>query len=318
MIMTRDDVVCIIDSSEIEEGLVPIDFLVHKDGIGSPWMSNYEFDEDRGTIRLSAYFDRMGTNILPLHHNLLGDIPELTVIDTIHGVFEGCQVEWMEYICHKPIDPYVICEIRPRELIPWSGGLPFQAYNIDPDFFGIHDGGRGGRPLPSMHHGQVCIEGVSIFGGDGLNQPRALTTLGDKTISISVKMMRNGDISAKQIITLKGRLWPNQDPADPKILEIMKGRIGFGEKPGRVPGNIGWMFYMIEENDDDDDDVDDSGEVKFQWGEDISINMTSSKMKAVTYVEDGFDFHPVANEADPDEDPTFSYRLYYGGRIVAE
>jgi hypothetical protein len=329
MIMTRDDVVCVLDNTEFEDSLVPMDYLVHKEEVVSPWISNYEFDEDRGVIKMSAYFEHVGSNIIQLHHNLLGEIPELLIIDTIHGVFEGCQVEWMEYVCHKPIDPYIICEIRPRNVVPWNKELPFDAYNVDPDHFGIHDGGRGGRPLPSMHHGQVGVEGVSIFGGDGSgrgaseSREKGMTTLGDKTSSISVKVMRNGNISAKQIIILTGRLWSGQDPADPKILEIMKGRIGFGDRPGKIPGNLNWMFYMTDDDDevvavDDDDDV----EVRFHWGEDITIRMQTPKMRDVTYVEDGLIFNSDQKKEDDgneqSSDSTFPYRLYYDGRIVPE
>ena len=323
MIMTRDDVVCILDDAEFEDSLAPVDYLIHKEEVASPWISSYEFDESRGVIRLSAYFERVGDNIIPLHYNLLGEIPELLIIDTIHGVFKGCQVEWMEYVCHRPIAPYVICEIKPREIIPWNRVLPFDAYNTDSDFFGIHDGGRGGRPLPSMHHGQVGVEGVSIFGGDVFNEPRAMTTLGDKTSSISVRVMRNGDISAKQVIILRGRLWPGQDPADHKILEIMKGRMGFGDRPGKIPGSLNWMFYMMDEDEDDEGDDADNAEVRFHWGEDIIIRMQAPKMRAVTYVEDGLIFNSdekadekANRKADQSDDPAFPYRLYYDGRIV--
>jgi len=312
---TQDDVICILDSSDFTEGLSHDDYLVHKEEVASQWISNYDYD--KGVIKLSAYFERTGMNILPLHYNLLGEIPELLIIDTMHGVFEGCQVEWMEYVCHKPIDPYVTCEIRPRDMIPWNRDLPFDAYNVDPDFFGIQNGGRSGRPLPSMHHSQVGVEGISIFGGrDG--EPTGMTSLGDKTSSISVKVMRNGDISAKQIIVMRGRLWPGQDPSDPKILDILKGRIGFGDKPGRIPGSLNWMFYMLDDDDDPNDDDDDDVEVRFHWGEDISIRMRTPKMRSVTYVEGGLEFADEQRKRDEDDEdePTFPYRLYYDGRIV--
>ena len=316
MIMTRDDIICIFNSDDMSEGLTPEDFLVHKEFVSSPWISSYEYDETSGLIKLSAYFERSGSNILPLHLNLLGEIPDLLIVDSIHGVFEGCQVENMEYICHHPIDPYVICEIRPRDMIPWNKELPYEAFNVDPDYYGIHDGGRGGRPMPSMHYGQVSMEGISIFGG---NDNNGRTTLGDKTGSISVKVMRDGDIFVKQIISLTGRLWRDQDPADSKILDNLKGRIGFGNTPGRVPGSMSWMFYMDDDDEVADADAKSDAVVSFKWGDDISINMQNPRMKAVTYVEDELNFN-VENKHpnSEDESESFSYRLYYDGRIVPE
>ena len=65
----------------------------------------------------------------------------------------------------------------------------------------------------------------------------------------------------------------------------------------------------------------DDVEVRFHWGEDITIRMQVPKMKAVTYVEDGLAFNSEQKKADDgkdqsDDDPTFPYRLYYEGRIV--
>lgn len=323
MIMTAKDVVCIIPEDEFLEGvessvLTADDYLIHKERADSAWMSSYEYQEERGVIRLSSYFDRDGENIDILHNSLLGNYTDLVVVDTIHGVFRGCYVSQMQYVCHNPLHPHVVAEINCRELIPWNKELPHEAFNIDPDFHGVWDGGRSGRPLPSMHPSQVSLEGVSIFGGPQ-NEQKNTSLGGDKTRSLSVLLKRNGDISVRQIIALKGDYWMRDvDPSDPRILEILKGRIGFGNKPGRIPGHLGWMLYLADDDDEEEGaDEDEEAIVRFHWGDEITISMKSPEMKGVTYVEESLEFIKP-EEKEPEDGKEFLYRLYYDGRVVPE
>ena len=317
MIITRDDVVCVLPMDVLQPNDDPRDYLSQKVSALNPWISSYDYDADRKTIRMSVYFDKDGANILPLHKNLIGDCSELLIIDSIHGVFKGCQIEWMEYICNEPISPYIVCEITPMTLSPWGDELPMSCYNTSSEHYGIHEDGKNGKPLSSLHHSLVKTEGISIFNDDSGD---AKMSLGDKTSSINVMVRSNGEISAKQIITLEGNLREDQDPSDPKILNSIKEKVGLGNKRGAVSEHLRWMFYdwsfsSDEKENDEEPDEEENAHINFHWGKYISIEMQETRMRAVTYVQESLDF----NRGPRDPDVTLhSYCLYYDGSIVSK
>jgi len=284
MILTENDLVCFMNDKDFITDGQPSDYLLLKENIVSRGFFYYSVDNKIITIISSIEDVKKETDgILPFFSNLIMSQP-LYLVDTIHGVLKDCYVDHMEFVSRFDEAPEVHIITKATNLEPWTTELNIDCYNTDPKYQGI----MNGKSIKALGKDSIVLKGAYIL----QDWNNIAENISNNTISLSIKVNRNGIVDIKQMFYFSGRIMG--DPGDYNIINNLMGRIIFGRNLDR---------NRPDKNSESSVDIK-IGPIKF-YVKDIKID-------SLNYVFDIIDL-----PTDFEVEDAVIYRLYYHGRLVA-